>query len=131
MLLLVSTLVPLLLLHCRFSCLWTVDPSIPAPPSIQQGRSWQLPCRLLEEMSSSCSEWISRFTHSAMDDMKINTFYWTRMIGNLVTWDLLLNFTKVLPFETAQLSGFPIQIYLKLVGPFCHKVLMEITFIRI
>ena len=35
-----------------FRCLETVGPFDPAPPSIQQGRSWQLPCRLLEEMSS-------------------------------------------------------------------------------
>ena len=49
-------------------------------------------------------------------------------MGDVVTWDALL---KVLPLETAQLSGFPIQIYVKLVGPFCHKVLMEITFIQI
>lgn len=40
------------------------------------------------------------------------------MIGNLVTREAFRNFTKVLPLETAQLSGFPIQIYLKLVGPF-------------
>ena len=52
------------------------------------------------------------------------------MMGHLVTWDVLLNFRKGLPFETARKLGFQFR-YVKLVGPFCRKVLMEITFIQI
>ena len=42
---------------------------------------------------------------------EIPQFYWTRVMGYLVTWDVLLNCTKVLPFEIYNsTSRLPIQI---------------------